>query len=178
MMDKTASEAYFQGAHEALESMNVPHHIKVAAAEYLTKEAGVLANIAQAIAGGKGVAPVMNTLPSLGAVRSALANAPGAVGSGALALGKTLGRGAVSKPGLGALALGGAGYASGIRSKEDLMDALESAQESGAEALGLEDPSFLDRVQSGDLSKAEMAALGLGGAGLLGAGAYGASQLM
>lgn len=39
MMDKLASDAYSQGAVDALQSMNIPHHVKVATAQYMTKEA-------------------------------------------------------------------------------------------------------------------------------------------
>jgi hypothetical protein len=42
MMEKIASDAYSQGAYEALQQMNVPGHIKQAAAQYLIKEAGKL----------------------------------------------------------------------------------------------------------------------------------------
>ena len=39
MMNKIASDAYSQGAYEALQQMNVPGHIKEATAQYLIKEA-------------------------------------------------------------------------------------------------------------------------------------------
>lgn len=39
-MDKIASDAYSQGAYEALYQMNLPNHIKQAAAQHLTKTAG------------------------------------------------------------------------------------------------------------------------------------------
>ena len=41
-----------------------------------------------------------------------------------------------------------------------------------------EEASFQDRLMAGDLSTAEMAALGLGSAGLLGGAAYGANKLL
>lgn len=42
MMDKLASDAYSQGAYQALQQMNVSGHIKQAAAQHLTKEASKL----------------------------------------------------------------------------------------------------------------------------------------
>ena len=39
MIDKVAHDAFSQGAYDALQAMDVPQHIKVAAAQHLTKEA-------------------------------------------------------------------------------------------------------------------------------------------
>jgi len=143
MMDKTASEAYFQGAHEALQSMNIPHHIKVAAAEYLTKTASE-ADFAAAIGNTLGEKALANR-PSLGAKLKGLAAKHPKSARGLLAAG-----------GLTAAGLG--------------LNSLLGQEE--------EEAGFSDRLMSGDLSPAELAALGIGGAGLVGGAAYGANKLL
>lgn len=149
MMDKTASEAYFQGAHEALQSMKVPAHIKVAAAEYLTKEAQQQLGMA--------LNSPLNRLKGL-------ARSP-----------KTI-RGLLAAGGLTAAGLG-------VKSLLDQREEEEAAAASAAREAELSTlPGYAsdlkDRLMSGDLSTAEMAALGVGGAGLLGGAAYGASKLL
>lgn len=45
MMDKLASDAYSEGAYQALSQMNIPGHIKQAAAAHLTKTASVSGSV-------------------------------------------------------------------------------------------------------------------------------------
>ena len=57
-MDKLASDAYSQGAYDALQNMNIPQHIKVAAAQQMTKEAsGIL---------GRGLASAKGAISNFG----------------------------------------------------------------------------------------------------------------
>ena len=162
MMDKTASEAYFQGAHEALESMNVPHHIKVAAAEYLTKEANPLAK--KLLLGGGGLA---------------------ALGGGAYLMGRDKKEELMGPPDPAGFSATLAGAPEILPADRSLRERIENAgiegltsARQGMSDLGDYAADLKSRAMSGDLSTAEMAALGVTGAGLLGGAAYGASKLM
>lgn len=165
MMDKTASEAYFQGAHEALESMNVPHHIKVAAAGYLTKQAGINPAAKRLLLGGLGVGTLGagGYLATRGDGEQEIMGPPAPVGYSDVLAGPPM--------------LADSDRSLRERIENAGIEGLASARQ-GMSDLGDYAADLKARAMSGDLTTAEMAALGIGGAGLLGGAAYGASKLM
>ena len=148
MMSKIASDAYSQGAYDALQGMDLPHHIKIAAADHLTKESSALKNLA---ARTKGVF-------TRGANReSEIARRAGLLEGGDVAAKKQLLQDSLTAGGLGTLGLG----------------TLGAAAMSGG---GAED-DFLTRAQQGDLTNEEIAMLAGGTAALGAGGAYAAGLI-
>jgi hypothetical protein len=163
MMNKIASDAYSQGAYEALSQMDVPGHIKQAAVQYLTKEAISVAGAKQLLSAGGG--RVADAFRSAGGLRKGVVEAR-------LARPITRGPGAIdlsAVPSLNAARLKDLGIAGGL-----------TAAGVGAGAYGLgafDDDDFVSRAQEGDLSNAEIAALTGGTAALGAGGAYAAGLL-
>ncbi len=158
-MDKIASDAYSQGAYEALQQMQVSGHVKQAAANYLIKESGAI-------------------MDKLIAAKEAVKNfgykdAAGAIGDRL----KTLGPGGLAKrqtanPGVAedvlksqllkdriGVGLGGAGLLAG---GAGLAGAFDDPEPEGWDAL----------------TPAQQAAIIGGGAAAVGGAGYGLSQLM
>ena len=151
MMDKLASDAYSQGAYDALESMNIPQHIKVAAAQYMTKEALAMpAPVTSALSKLKSI-----QLPQ--SVQNAAARAKGVFQSG-----KGMSPDQLKQ----------------LRQDQAIAAALGlTTAGTGAYALGAFDEDepvleqdLMSRIQRGELNR-ELA-MGAAGLGALGAGAY------
>jgi hypothetical protein len=150
MMNKIASDAYSQGAYEALIQMNVPGHIKQAAVMYLTKEAmldpAVLANLEglanqtpQSVTGTAAAPVAPSSLPTATTVpfkeKVQLSKL-----DRLKALGRYIPKGAGGRAALGAGVLGGLGlgaYGMGAFEDEGLSNAEIAAIAGGTGALGL-----------------------------------------
>jgi hypothetical protein len=162
MMDKIASDAYSQGAYEALQQMNVPGRIKQAAAQYLTKESGVAMD---ALRGGG--SRIMDALRSAGGIRKTKSNE-------AVLKAFTDGGANPSASRLINPFRNEAGAVDMLRNRR-LHDALIVGGLGTAGAGGIYGANELLSDDEG-LSQAQMIALGLGGAGALAGGAYAANQ--
>ena len=134
-MDKIASDAYSQGAYEALAQMNLPGHIKQAAALHLTKEAFAIPGGATAIAAGKRIGDafkMQNVRKAIEAVKNrgdvgrmeALQNLKGAAGTDI-----------VTALGVGGAGIGAGAYGLGAFDEED--QGLSNAQIAALGALGV-----------------------------------------
>ena len=180
MMNKIASDAYSQGAYDALQGMDLPHHIKVAAADHLTKESELLEypyylrpeeaiestyKNPRATASAQNVADdaarleaeiLRNQVKGTG---SELAHVPGK-GKGFAVSNRLRQLGALAKkPGIiGGLGLAGLGTAGALGAFSDEDD-------------------FLTRAQRGDLTNEEIAMLAGGTAALGAGGAYAAGLI-
>lgn len=162
MMNKIASDAYSQGAVQALSQLNFPGHIKQAAFSHLVKEAmletGLLQNLeALAAQTPKSVVQAPTSLPTAtqGLPQVTNPKAQLTMVDRLKALGGKLPKSLAGRSALGAGVLG----------------------LGGAAAYGLgafDDDDFLSRAQEGDLSNAEIAALAGGTAALGAGGAYAA----
>ena len=195
MMDKLAHDAYSQGAYDALQQMDIPDNIKIAAAQHLTKTAGVGKAIGDFILGANRVKGLRGASRLKHLQTDHLANldlkniknvdkdllqafrkdqAHALLGGGTAALGTA----------------GALGYAGGMFDEDEPVvvpepapapepeDLLTRAGNYGSELMdqaGDYGSKFLERAQKGELSTAEIAAIA--GTGALGAGglAYGLS---
>lgn len=152
MMDKIASDAYSQGAYEALQQMNVPGHIKQAAAQYLTKESGAFRD---AVVAGRG--RIADAFRSVGGIRK-----------------KPVGERAEQMFLAGQDQIARGPFKDQIANLR-LQDLGIAGTTLGLGGAGIYGANELLSDDEG-LSQAQMAALGLGGAALLGGGAYAANQ--
>ena len=157
-MDKIASDAYSQGAYEALQQMQVSGHVKQAAANYLIKEANLLQKIKGLPAAIKGydykgaagaVGDRLKTLHSLDARKGI----SGVSGMSADDIAKQLTRDRI------AAGIGGAGLLAG---GAGLAGAFDDPEPEGWDAL----------------TPGQQAAIIGGGAAAVGGAGYGLSQLM
>ena len=156
MITKTAEDLYLLGAQEALQSLDLPEHLKVASFDLLLKEAksGQVkrrkrqrqkAKAMSSSTSTKAPATKVSPLSKLKGIASKVKNPRAA------ALG-----------GLGLLALGGGGaYGMGAFDSEPELE-----------------QDFISRAQRGDLSAQEKALLAAGGAATIGGLGYGASKLL
>lgn len=158
MMNKIASDAYSQGAYEVLAQLNLPGHIKQAAAAHLVKESGAVVDAlgkAKTFLSGGSFNPLTLTK---GRRLKALQDAGLNTGSDRLT------RAALS------------------RLRQDQARAALAVTGTGLGVAGLSgafdgDDDFLSRAQEGDLSNSEIAALAGGTAALGAGGAYAAGLL-
>ena len=180
MMDKLAHDAYSQGAYDALQQMDIPDNIKIAAAQHLTKTAGVGKAIGDFILGAKRA----QGLTTQGVqVQNVLKGNPSALTPQQITNLAARQARALQGGGLATLGTaGGLGYAGGMFDEDEPVVAPPPPPEPEPEPelgmmgqMGEYGSNFLERAQKGELTNAEIAALA--GTGALGVGglAYGLS---
>ena len=184
MMDKLAHDAYSQGAYDALQQMDIPDNIKIAAAQELTKTASLKAIGSSIVSGlGKARRGIFGKNIDKGLTpgsRSKYLKVDGIENNSFLK--EQLKKDQI-RAGLGALGLTGAVYAPRALGAfdEDEPVVVPEPEPAPKPELGMMDQigeygsNFLERARKGELSNAEIAALA--GTGVLGAGglAYGLS---